>query len=69
MEKIKKKKSRKQEIFLLMAFVMFVITLLSAIYLVTSLGENIGETLKLPPINNQSAQFDIQGYQKLDLTQ
>ncbi len=69
MERFRKAKSSRQKIFLLLAFFMVILTAFFVIYFTVSLGDDINATLKLPPKIESSAQFDIQGFQKLNLTQ
>ncbi len=68
-QKIKSFRTSRQKLFILLAFVMLAVTLILVIYFVTSLANSIEVTLKLPPTKETTVQFDIQGFQKLNLTQ
>jgi uncharacterized protein YpmS len=68
-QKIKNFKTSRQKFFILLALVMFTVTLTLIIYFVTSLAQGIETTLKLPSTKESTVQFDIQGFQKLNLTQ
>ncbi len=67
--KLKSLKNSRQNLFILLALVMFAATLILVFYFVTSLADSINATLKLPPTQPQNVQFDIQGFEKLNLTQ
>lgn len=69
MAKLKNLKASRQKMFILLAFLMFAVTLLLIIYFVTSLANGINATLRLPPTPTQNVRFDIQGFKKLNLTQ
>ncbi len=68
-KKIKNFKTSRQKLFIILAFVMLTVTLILVIYFVASLASSIEVTLKLPPTKETTVQFDIQGFQKLNLTQ
>ncbi len=68
-QKIKNFKTSRQKLFILLALVMLTVTLILVVYFVTSLAQSIEVTLKLPPTKETTVQFDIQGFQKLNLTQ
>ena len=68
-QKIKNFKTSRQKLFILLALVMLAVTLILVVYFVTSLAQSIEVTLKLPPTKETTVQFDIQGFQKLNLTQ
>ena len=68
-QKIKNFKTSRQKLFILLALVMLAVTLILVVYFVTSLAQSIEVTLKLPPTKETTVQFDIQSFQKLNLTQ
>jgi len=57
----------RQKIFLLMAFVMMLITIALTIFFVTELGINISDSLKMPENKIQKVEFDIEGAKNLNL--
>ncbi len=53
----------------MLAIVMIIIVMSLVAYFIVSLGNGINATLKLPPRVQDNTQFDIQAFQKLNLTQ
>jgi len=59
--------STRQKIFLLMAFLMVIITAALTIFFITNLGINISKSLKMPENKIQKVEFDIEGLKNLNL--
>ncbi len=65
----KHRKFSQQSWFLLLAVLMTVLTGLFVIWSIVTLGESFNAALAVPPTPPPPTQFDIQGYQNLNLKQ